>query len=93
MGNDEPKDAPHWSEGLRHRGELLFEFTRHGDGARFRCELIDHGDVGCEVQFYRNGEFGLSRMFTGRLGSRSQARERALDWAAEYRRRFQGETG
>jgi len=90
MGDE--RDDVRSLDGLRprHYGELLFEFTRLGDGARFRCELLDHAGIGCEVQFFRDGEFILSRMFTRRSRDPDRdLRALAIGWANDERRLFQ----
>jgi hypothetical protein len=57
--------------------EVLFEFVRASDHARFRIELRDDGAYGSGVQVFRNG--GL--LFTQRFGLRASA----IEWAAEQR--------
>jgi hypothetical protein len=43
------------------RRVLLFDFTcvEH----LYRCELLDHGELGVEAQFTRNGEFLEGQLF------------------------------
>lgn len=65
-------------------GEPLFEFSSGGD--RFRCELRDHGEFGIEAQFYRNGEFWISRRFDDRVDPTRTPRALAIAWAEEERR-------
>jgi hypothetical protein len=45
--------------------ELVFEFVR-GDHVRWRCELLDHGQYGCEAQILRDEEFSYSQTFPSR---------------------------
>jgi hypothetical protein len=88
------RDAFRFLDDLRPKeyGELLFEFTRLGDGARFRCELIDHAEIGCEVHFFRDGEFIVSRMFTRRSRDPDRdLRALAIGWAIYERRLFQAD--
>jgi hypothetical protein len=64
--SDQPFYSPNWKPPPPRQpkpGELLFEFYREEDHARWRCELRDHGKRGVEAQFYRNEEFRLSRTF------------------------------
>ena len=65
------------------RGELLFEFL--AGHHRIRCELLDHGDLGIEVQFWRNKEFEWSRRFDPRLDPTRTPRDLAIAWAHEER--------
>jgi hypothetical protein len=50
------------------RASDLFEFVREHDHVRWPCELRDHGEYGCEAQFFRNEKFHMSRTFTPRDG-------------------------
>jgi hypothetical protein len=45
--------------------ELVFEFVR-GDHVRFRCDIVDDGPFGLDVQILRNEEFFYSRRFPNR---------------------------
>ena len=58
------------------RRVLLFEFTciEH----LYRCELLDHGELGVEAQFTKNGEFLEGRLF--------EALKLAAQWANERRK-------
>ncbi len=55
-------------------GELLFEFVRESDRARFRCELRTSDQPGgLEVQFLIAGELFIAQRF--------ERRDLALEWA------------
>ena len=67
-------------------GELLFEFDYGGH--RYRCELIDHGDVcGVEAAFtIPGGDYLYSRRFDRRMDPTRTPRELAVQWAEEERK-------
>jgi len=48
-------------------GELLFEFVRELDHARFRCELRSHGEWGIEAQWFKDGDFLIAHQFDTRV--------------------------
>jgi len=78
--NPTPPDRTPTSEPTPKRRVLLFEFTctEH----LYRCELLDHGELGVEAQFTKNGEFLEGRLFeTLRL---------AALWANEQRKAMEG---
>ncbi len=56
--------------------ECLFEFVR-ADHVRFRCELIDVGAYGVDVQVLRNEELFYSRLLS--------SRDLAIRWAEDER--------
>jgi hypothetical protein len=53
--------------------ELVFELYRERDHTRWRCELVDDGRYGIDVQILRNEEFTYSVRFPNR--------DFALAWA------------
>jgi len=64
-------------------GELLFEFYRERDHARWRCELRQHPEpYGVEAQFFRNEEFNSSRRFDQWMDPTRPPRDLAIAWGA-----------
>jgi hypothetical protein len=47
--------------------ECVFEFAREYDHTRWRCELVDDGPYGFDVQVFRNEEFSYSQRFPNRM--------------------------
>ena len=66
-----------WEVFLQLVSELLFEFEV--DGARYRCELMDHGPHGVEVAItHSDGEYLNSRMFHPSLTLDQSPRDMAI---------------
>jgi hypothetical protein len=61
------------------RRVLLFEFacSEH----QYRCELLDHDELGVEAQFSKNGEFLEGRLF--------ETMQLAARWAGARRKAFE----
>jgi len=58
-------------------GELLYEFVREADHARFVCELRDDGDYGIDAQIFQNEELLIVWRHATREGAIASAtRER-----------------
>jgi len=57
--NPTPPDST--GEPTPKRRVLLFEFTCNEH--LYRCELLDHGELGVEAQFTKSGEFFEGRLF------------------------------
>ena len=55
-----PETAP-TSDPTPKRRVLLFEFTITDH--LYRCEMLDHAELGVEAQFTKNGEFLEGRLF------------------------------
>jgi hypothetical protein len=78
--NPTPPDRTPTSEPTPKRRVLLFEFTRVEH--LYRCELLDHGAIGVEAQFTRNGEFLEGCIF--------ETLSLAAQWANEQRKAIEG---
>jgi hypothetical protein len=89
MSDDKPYFATH---GLKipprvpQPGERLFTFER--DQTRYRCELRDFGEYGCEAQFFEGDEFIIGLRFEDLNAGDSivTARELATAWAYAQRK-------
>src|SRR5262249_6777407 len=60
--------------------ELLFEFVRESDQARFRCELRDDGDYGVDAWVFQNESLYIAW--------RHPTREHAIAWAEAERQKL-----
>jgi hypothetical protein len=82
MAPDEPFEIPRRMPHTEPRPrEVLYEFIRESDQAKFRCELRDHGEYGIEVQVFKGGKLVGASVFATRTF--------ALQWADLKRTAFE----
>jgi len=86
MTFDNTRGWPDWTptpDPTPKRRVLLFEFAciEH----LYRCELLDHGELGVEAQFTKSGEFLEGRLF--------ETLKHAALWANERRKAIEKGNG
>jgi hypothetical protein len=62
-------------------GERVWSMTK--DEKRVDAELRDHGEVGCEVQFFFNGELAYGRLWRTRDGALMEAESKRRELTAK----------
>jgi hypothetical protein len=80
--SDQPFYAPNHTTAPRQPRPAEHLWTVRQDGGQLVCELRDDGDVGAELQVYRERELLYGR----RWATRALALAKANEWKAQYLR-------